>query len=55
MSHQTVFEIWDGSNWSNIFDDKIRNNRIRLCDSINKVGKPCMRLGWFNISDLIFE
>ena len=38
-----------------IFDDKIRNNRIRLCDSLNKVGKSCMRLGWFNISDLIFE
>lgn len=36
-----------------VYNDKIRNDRIRLCDDESKVNKPCMRLGWFNIKDLI--
>ena len=35
-----------------VYNDKIRNNRIRLCDNIDKVNKPCMRTGWFNLSDI---
>ena len=38
-----------------IYDDKIRYDRVRLCDSKSKVGMPCTRLGWFNITDLIFN
>lgn len=54
------FSTYDAKNPSNyytglyyVYDNKVRNNRIRLCDSLSKVGRPCMRLGWFVISDLI--
>lgn len=33
MSHQTVIEIWDGSNWSNIFDDKIKHDTYKIIPS----------------------
>ena len=38
-----------------IYDNKIRNERIRLCDEESKVEKPCMRLGWFNLKDITIE
>ena len=32
-----------------IYNDKVRNNRIRITDDPSKVGKPCMMTGWVDI------
>ena len=36
-----------------IYSDKVRNGRIRITDSIDKVGKPCMITGWVSITALV--
>lgn len=38
-----------------IYNDKIRNNRIRLTDDPDKIGKPCMCTGWVSLDDLTVE
>ena len=35
-----------------IYNDKVRNNRIRLTDDEEKLGKPCMCTGWVSLDDL---
>ena len=35
-----------------IYNEKIRNNRIRLTDDPEKLGKPCMCTGWVSLNDL---
>ena len=36
-----------------IYNNTIRNNRIRVTDSKDKVGKPCQMTGWINTSDIV--
>ena len=38
-----------------IYNEKIVNNRIRLTDNLDNIGKPCMLTGWVNLSDIIEE
>lgn len=32
-----------------IYDTKVRNNRVRVTDSKERVGKPCSMSGWIDI------
>ncbi len=41
---KTYSSIVNGTYW--IYDERVRNNRIRICDSEDKIGKPCMMTGW---------
>ena len=43
---KTYSSIVNGTYW--IYDEKVRNNRIRITDSEDKVGKPCMMTGWID-------
>lgn len=36
-----------------IYNNTIKNNRIRVTDSKDKVGKPCQMTGWVNITDIV--
>lgn len=36
-----------------IYNDRVKNNRIRLTDDPEKLGKPCMTTGWVSLDDLI--
>lgn len=35
-----------------IYDKTEKNNRIRITDNIDKVGKPCMMTGWVDINNI---
>ena len=35
-----------------IYNDTVKNGRIRITDAEDKIGKPCMSTGWVNINDL---
>lgn len=57
VSLTKLYPTWDtkeykktieGTYW--IYDSKVKNNRIRVTDSEDKVGKPCSMTGWIDIS-----
>ena len=36
-----------------IYNEKVKNNRIRITDNISKIDVPCSMTGWVNLNDII--
>lgn len=36
-----------------IYEETIKNNRIRICASKDDINKPCACTGWVNINDIL--